>query len=85
MNKLHPTPVLPMHRPDLSVLSNPSFWRIADAPFLAKSPIGDWDYETCKDFVAAAVRDDAPPSEDLVAANARLEQIPIILVHSLQL
>lgn len=72
MNKLHPTPVLPMHRPDLSVLSNPSFWRIADAPFLAKSPIGDWDYETCKDFVAAAVRDDAPPSEDLVAANARL-------------
>lgn len=57
---------------DLSHLSKPEFWRIADAPYLADSPIADWDYETCRDFVRDAVESDAPPSPDLVAANSRL-------------
>ncbi len=63
---------LPMRGPDLGVLSNPAFWRIADAPFLADSPIAEWDHPTCKAFVTEAVRTDAPPSADLLAANARL-------------
>lgn len=58
--------------PDRSVLSNQAFWPAVDAPFLVGSPIGDWDYPTCRDFIRDAVLSDAPPSPELVAANARL-------------
>jgi len=64
---------LPRFRtPDLSVLSDPLFWKRSDARFLMGSPIADWDYETCKAYVHEAVHTDAPPLMDLVAANARL-------------